>query len=525
MTEKGVRATRTWEAPKKVIERALISVLLRVSVVGVAMITPSLAHSQSDVAFPPEVYAERRARLQTTVGDAVVVVAGRYSINPGDELAKQDPTFWYLTGVESPYAILVMTPARNGKGAMSTLFIPEQLQFAGGQFPMDEPTFRDAPWNRPRRRLRPGDAAVKVTGVDASFSLAHFSNRFRKMTRDARVIYAPSGEELFAPAGLAPPSDFARQFRISLQSLTPSVEWKDVGPIVETMRLIKDAHEIAALRRAAEISGKGMIEGMRALRPGMNDRELAGLMEYVWKREGSPRAAFPPIVSSGRNAMTFFSLLRENYNAVDRAMRSGDLVFVDYGAAEYMTYAADLCRTWPVSGRFAPEQRKYYDIVLEAQEAAIGAIAPGVMMVDVIKAAARVFQRHGLEQYEDITRMGVDHVWGIMPSPTHYLTRNAGIVRYNSFGKGVRDLGHHIGLQVQDSREYSRPLAPGMVVTIEPKIYIPDKNISIMIEDMILVTRTGHENLSAATPKRADDIERLMSIARRGRAQGARSVR
>jgi Xaa-Pro aminopeptidase len=281
------------------------------------------------------------------------------------------------------------------------------------------------------------------------------------------------------------------------------------------MRLIKDQHEIAALRTAAEISGKGMIEGMRALRPGMNDRELAGLMEYMWKREGSPRSSFPPIVSSGTHAMTFFSLLRENYNAVDRTMEAGDLVFVDYGAAEYMTYTADLCRTWPVSGRFTPEQRKYYDIVLEAQEAAIAAVRPGVMMLDVIKAAARVFQRHGLEQYENVGAMGVDRVWGIMPSPTHYLTRGAGIVRYNSFGRGVRDLGHHIGLEVQDSRDYSMPLAPGMVFTIEPKIYIPDKNIAIMIEDMILVTPIGHDNLSAGTPKRAEDIERIMSEARR----------
>ncbi len=272
------------------------------------------------------------------------------------------------------------------------------------------------------------------------------------------------------------------------------------------------------MRTAARISGLGMIEGMRGTRAGMNDRELAGLMEYVWKREGSTRSAFPPIVSSGDHAMTFFTLLREHYNAVDRVMKDGDLVFVDYGAAEYRTYTTDLCRTWPVSGRFSPEQRKYYDIVLEAQEAAIAAIRPGVMMLEVIKAAARVFQRHGLEQYEDIATMGSDRVWGIMPSPTHYLTRDAGIVRYNSFGRGVRDLGHHIGLEVQDSRDYSAPLAPGMVVTIEPKIYIPELDISIMIEDMILVTESGHENLSSAVPKRADDIERIMAEGRRANA-------
>ncbi|MEO7964894.1 MAG: Xaa-Pro peptidase family protein, partial [Gemmatimonadaceae bacterium] len=483
MRQKGVRATLRWEARRRGITvdaRMCVTRMLGAALIALA---PMIASAQSDVAFPPAVYSDRRARLQELVGDAAVVVAGRYLINPGDELVKQDPTFWYLTGVESPYAILVMIPAREGTRASSTLFIPQQLQFAGGQFPMDEPRFREAPWNRPRRRLAPGAPTVSATGVDASYPIAEFTEDTRELLRGVQKIYVPYGEELFAPAGLSAPGDFARQFRASLAPLAPAAVWEDLSPIVERMRLIKDAHEIAALKRAAEISGKGMVEGMKALHPGMNDRELAGLMEYVWKREGSPRAAFPPIVSSGPNAMTFFSLLRENYNAVDRVMRDGDLVFVDYGAAEYMTYATDLCRTWPVSGRFSDEQRKYYNIVLEAQEAAIAAIAPGVMMLDVIKAAARVFARHSLAQYEDISRMGVDHVWGIMPSPTHYLTRDAGIVRYNSFGKGVRDLGHHIGLEVQDSRDYSRPLAPGMVVTIEPKIYIPDKNISIMIED------------------------------------------
>ncbi|MBI3405024.1 MAG: M24 family metallopeptidase, partial [Acidobacteria bacterium] len=261
--------------------------------------------------------------------------------------------------------------------------------------------------------------------------------------------------------------------------------------------------------------GEGLLAAMKAVRPGMNDREVAGLMEYTWKKLGSPRASFPPIVASGPNAMTFFTLMGENYNSVDRVMQAGDLLFIDYGAAEYETYTSDLCRTIPVSGKFTPEQRKYYDIVLEAQEAAIAAVKPGVMMLDVIKAAAQVFRKHGLEPFEDIAKMGEDKVWGIMPSPTHYLARNTGITAYTSFGKGVRDLGHHIGLEVQDSRDWSRPLEPGMVFTIEPKIYIPEKNIAIMIEDEILVTPTGHENLSAATPKKPEEIERIMARARK----------
>jgi Xaa-Pro aminopeptidase len=232
-------------------------------------------------------------------------------------------------------------------------------------------------------------------------------------------------------------------------------------------------------------------------------------MEQAWKREGSPRASFAPVVNSGANAMHFFPLLNERYD-IDRVMQAGELVFIDYGAAEFDMYTSDICRTFPVSGIFTPEQRKYYEIVLEAQEAAIAAMRPGVMMIDVIRKAASVFRRHDLERYEDIGRMGEDKVWGLMPSPTHYLARGLGLVPYSPVGRGVRDLGHHIGLEVQDSRDYSAPLQPGMVMTIEPKMYIPEKNIAIMIEDMILVTATGAESLAPNTPKKVADIERVM---------------
>ena len=196
-------------------------------------------------------------------------------------------------------------------------------------------------------------------------------------------------------------------------------------------------------------------------------------------------------------------------------MQAGELLFVDYGAAEYKTYGSDICRTLPVSGKFTAEQRKYYNIVLEAQEAAIARIKPGVMMLDVIKAAAEVFRKHGLDKFESPGAMGADKVWGVMPSPTHYLIRGAGITRYTRYGAGVRDIGHHVGLDATDGRDWTVPLAAGMVITIEPKLYIPDKQIAIMIEDMILVTPTGRENLSAAAPKRAVDVEWMMGPGRR----------
>jgi Xaa-Pro aminopeptidase len=478
--------------------------------------------AQSDVAFPTQVYVGRRAGLMNQLPEAVVVVPGRYLISPGDEPIKQDPDFWYLTGVESPYAILVMEQAPASTTSpprwRSLLFLPTEFQFAGGQYPMADTLFRRAPWNRPKLRLAPGAEAARLTGVDEALPLDSFAPRLRLLMTGKRPLYMPTGTTMYAPPGVAAPLTHEAQLARNIAALSPGTEVRDAHPFIARLRAVKDSFEIAALREAARIAGLGLIEAMRATRPGLNDREIGGLMEYVWKREGSQRPSFTPIVMSGPNLMTLFTLQRERYNAVNNVMKDGDLLFIDYGAAEWNTYGSDLCRTIPVSGRFTAEQRKYYDIVLEVQEAAITAIRPGVMMVDVIKRAAEVFQRHGLQPNEDIARMGVDRVWGLMPSPTHYLTRNAGITRYSAAGFGVRDIGHMVGLEATDGRDWSRPLEAGMVVTIEPKLYIPELGIAIMIEDEILVTPTGHENLSSAVPKKAADIERVMAEGRRARA-------
>jgi Xaa-Pro aminopeptidase len=477
---------------------------------------PALA--QSDVAFPREVYAARRALLAARAPNTALIIPGRYLVG-AHELPRQDANFWYLTGVESPYATLVMAPDRRvgaERGAIRTaLFLPDSFQFAGAQFPTADSGFRRAPWNQPIRRLSPGRAASEATGIAETYPLDQFAVRVVEQVGDAPTIYLPlAGDSLYAPPGIPRPRSVEQQIVRAIVAQFPGRAVADLTPLVMRMRLLKDSLEIASLREAARISAESMGALMRAVKPGMNDLEAAGLLEFEWKRRGSSRAAFAPILGSGPNAMTFFTVMGENYNAVNRVMAAGELLFVDYGAAEYRTYGSDICRTLPVSGRFTPEQRKYYDIVLEAQEAAITAVRPGVMMLDVIKAAAQVFRKHGMEKYEDVAVMGADKVWGVMPSPTHYLARNAGITKYTRFGGGVRDIGHHVGLDATDSRDWSRPLEAGMVITVEPKIYIPELQIAIMIEDEILVTPGGHENLSAKAPKRAEEIERVMAEAR-----------
>ena len=360
--------------------------------------------------------------------------------------------------------------------------------------------------------MAPGSEAARATGVGETYPVDEFAERLPGLLDGAAVAHVIVGEGTsHTLAGLAPIESPARQLPRGIARLLPDARLVDARPVVERMRLVKDEHEIAALRQAAEISAAGLIEAMGAIRPGMNDLELAELMEYAWKRDGSPRPAFGPIVSSGPASISLYTLKSEKYRSTDHLMKSGELVFIDYGAAEYRTYASDVCRTYPVDGRFTERQRYLYGVVLEAQDAALGVIAPGITILDVVRAVAAVFQRYGFAEFEDIDRMGVEHVWGVMPSPTHYLIQGKGLTDYSGArGTGVRELGHHIGIEATDGRDYSAPLEVGWVFTVEPKLYVPAENVAIMIEDMIVVTEDGYENLSAGAPKSIEDIERIM---------------
>jgi Xaa-Pro aminopeptidase len=485
------------------------SVEQMVAVVGLILASiPGGLLAQSDVAFPPEVYAGRRARLVAQL-DAPIIVPSEYMIRHGGE-KKQEPNFFYLTGVESPYALLYLEPD-GARGIHEILFLPDHREFAGAQYSYQDPRLVDAAWNRLIRRLEPGAAAEIATGIDETYALTEVEPRLRELTNTASALYfAKEGGGLYAPPGLDAPLTIRQQLESTISEALGR-PLADATPAIERMRVIKDEYEIDALRTAAQISAQGLVEAMRYIEPGVNDLEVAGVMEWVWKREGSPRTAFPPIVASGSDAVSLFTIRAENYNGVDRVMEDGDLVFIDYGAAEWAMYGSDICRTYPVSGRFSDEQKRLYEIVLEAQRAAIAEVRPGAMILDVIRAAAKVYQQHGLEPNEDIDRMGVESVWGLMPSPTHYLTRGQGLTQYTAVaGLGVRDIGHHIGLEPTDGRDYSTPLEPGMVFSIEPKLYAPDLDIAIMIEDVILVTEDGYENLSASAPRTVEEIERIM---------------
>ncbi|MGH7445008.1 MAG: M24 family metallopeptidase, partial [Longimicrobiales bacterium] len=261
------------------------------------------------------------------------------------------------------------------------------------------------------------------------------------------------------------------------------VEVTSVSRHIAALRLVKDRDELRRLREAIRITAEAHKAGAVALEPGMWEYELEAVIEYTFRRLGAERVGFPSIVGSG----PYSTIL--HYDRSRRQMEAGDLVVVDIGA-EYGYYSADVTRTYPVSGTFTERQRAIYDLVLASQQAAIDAVKPGVT-VSELGAIARDFMRaHS----------------GELCAPQ---TCDAYF---------IHGLSHWLGMDVHDVGDYATPLAPGMVLTVEPGIYIPDEELGVRIEDDVLVTADGHEVLSAGAPRDATEIERLMAQPQAARA-------
>jgi Xaa-Pro aminopeptidase len=235
---------------------------------------------------------------------------------------------------------------------------------------------------------------------------------------------------------------------------------------IEALRQVKSASEIALLEKAINITMQGIRSAAKTIAPGAMEYEVEAALEFDFRRLGAERPGFPSIVGSG----PFSTIL--HYNASTRKMQSGDLVVVDVGA-EYSGYTADVTRTFPVSGKFSPRQREIYQIVLDAQKAATAAVKPGATIRDVHGAAVNVIRAKGYNQYF------------------------------------IHGTSHHLGLEVHDVGDVNRPLTAGMVITVEPGIYIPEESLGVRIEDDVVVTADGMRHLSPL-PREIDEIEALM---------------
>lgn len=327
--------------------------------------------------------------------------------------------------------------------------------------------YLNAPPERPDRVSAARTAATPATALLTGLDTVHVRP---PMPRRAR---GPAGEG--RGGGGADPIEATIDSIGAALDLEPVDYRRTIGPL----RAVKDADEIRRLRKASEISAEAHRAAMQATRPGMWEYEIEAVLEYTFRRRGAERVGYPSIVGSGFNS----TLL--HYDLSRRQTVDGDILLID-AAAEFGYYTADVTRSFPVNGKFTPRQRAIYKLVLGSQQAAIDAIKPGMTLAGLSQIAREHMKSHSGD-----------------------LCGSETCDRYFIHG-----LGHMVGLDVHDINPYFTELRPGMTLTIEPGIYLPEEGLGIRIEDVLLVTEDGSENLSAAVPRSIDQIEALMASGR-----------
>lgn len=307
------------------------------------------------------------------------------------------------------------------------------------------------------------DAAQKA-GFDKVLPRTELETQFVRAMESAGAVYTLGGD--------AQARELAR--------LAPLHERREAADLITRFRLRKSAAEIALIRRATEATVTAHRAAWKRMKPGLFEYQIAATMLERYLDLGCERSAYTPIVASGPNGVVL------HYSANQRRIESGDLVLMDVGG-EYAGYTTDVTRTVPVTGKFTPRQREIYDIVLAAQKAAIAAVKPGMTLLGDSSTSLR--------------KIALDYI------DTHGKDlHGAPLGKYF-----VHGLGHFVGLEVHDPGSFDMRLEPGMVMTIEPGIYLPEENLGIRIEDTLVVTSNGAEVLSAALPKEAEEIEKLVS--------------
>jgi Xaa-Pro aminopeptidase len=427
-----------------------------------------------------ELYRQRRRRVMQAMGEGVMVIStAPEAVRNRDAYYpfRPDSYFWWLTGFPEPESVVVLVAGKR----------PKQYLFCRDKNPEREI------WDG----FRWGPKEAKETyGFDAAWSMEQLDKRLPGLLEDQKVLFYIIGRDTAwdnrVTGWLKTVRDKARTGIQAPATLT------DARGLLDEFRLFKDDYELTMMRRAAEISADAHRRAMQACRPGLNEHEIEAELLYAFRRGGAEAPAYTSIVAGGANAC----ILHYVFN--NRPLNEGDLLLIDAGA-EYAGYAADITRTFPVNGRFNPAQKDAYEIVLAAQAAAIDQVKPGNTWNAPHEAAVRVLVQ-GMKDLK-LLKGRVDSLIESGAYRAFYMHRT----------------GHWLGLDVHDAGEYKvdgewRALQPGMVLTVEPGLYIRPgegvprrlNNIGIRIEDDVLVTETGCEVLTTATPKTVAEIEEVM---------------
>ncbi|HEY6972003.1 MAG TPA: Xaa-Pro peptidase family protein [Candidatus Angelobacter sp.] len=407
-------------------------------------------------------YRHRRMELAKLMqGGTLVLFAPTEAEGPNNLFGfRQNDDFYYLTGWSEPGAAVLISPESGSRPYTEILFLPAH-------------NVTQEKWTGPKLGPESPDA-TKVTGFDRVVVLDKIHDELVKILPQPRaIVYSATGEN--SPS--AGPLEWLRR----TNSFPNYIAFRDALPLIAHLRTVKDAGELALLTRAVEASEAAHRSALKAIHPGITEREISALMQYEFGKRGCERPAYAPIVGSG-----FYSTVL-HYSQDSGTMQSGDIVVMDVGG-EYAMYASDITRTAPVNGKFSARQREIYDIVLGAQEAAIRAFQLGK-------------SRLGGQSAESLQKVAVD-----------YINSHGKDLHGEPLGKYfIHGLGHHVGLNVHDANDSSLPLDKGMVFTLEPGIYIPEEKLGVRIEDMFYVDQDGKlVMMTRDLPRTADEVEKAM---------------
>jgi Xaa-Pro aminopeptidase len=439
-------------------------------------------------AFPPQEFAARRAHVMASIGDGVAVLQGTTE-RRGESPLRQSNQFFYLTGVVEPRAMLVI----DGRARRSTLFLA--LRTAARERAI-------GPY------LDVGDSSARVTGLDAVVPRDSFATAVARLGAEKRVIFTPFRPEVLGSESAGDVQAHVRAtkndpwdghttreeaFIAHLKGAAPESELRDLDPIVDSLRAVKSPREIAVIREATRLAGLGIMEAMRDAEPGMYEYQLEAAAEYVYKRGGAYGESYFPLIAAGRN------MPYTHYHRNHARLADGDLVQFDW-APDIANYTSDVTRVFPANGKFTPRQREFYTLYLRLYQALMSSIRVHVTAREIMDSAV----------------VKMDKVMGTyrFTDPRIHATADTFVNRFrrnpNTPSRGGGSLGHSVGMEVHDVRNPTPTLEPGYVFTIEPQMTLEGGTLSVRLEDMILMTESGYENLSAFVRVEASDIERLM---------------
>lgn len=411
--------------------------------------------------FTADDFAARRNKVMAQIGDGILVLQAA-ELPEAYVKFRQDNNFYYLTGVEIPDAVLII----NGKSKESILLVPDKI-------PNDIKT---------EAFIKPGEQAAAEYKFTRVISKSSMTNMLHYLSEGGQPFYVQQSPQettemsrdrcmMTRASRINNPWDgrISKEltFYNKMKERFPAAIIKDITPILDAMRWVKDKKEIAVLRECGRIGCLGIDEAIKVTRPGIYEYQTVAACDFIYGDMGTAGPAYYAIAASGERGLIW------HYNANNHLLEAGTVLLIDY-APEVNYYVTDITRTWPVQGEFSAEQLKFYNCVKEARDAIIKAMKPGITLKDMEKIGAEVYRKNGLEKY-----------W-------------------------LGYVGHFVGMAVHDVGDYDKPFVEGVVFNVEPILEDKEKKIHIRLEDTIVITATGAENLTPQSPVEPAELYKLM---------------